>query len=145
MKREINGHVYDTADAKIIASHERGSTHIHRLSSLYRSPQGRYFVVEEREIHGVDGALVTPLTDAMAREWLENHGKADLAGSLFRNGRIYLRIEIDAALLQRIDAATAAEGVSEQTWVLRAIETALAGAPEPTSPVPVAERQWEEA
>lgn len=125
MKREIDGNIYDTADAKVIASYEKGSTHVHRMSSLYRSGDGRYFLVEEQEIHGVDGALLTPLTETMAREWLENHGKADLAGSLFRNGRIFLRIEIDSSLLQRIDAAAATEGVSEQAWVLNAINAAL--------------------
>lgn len=126
MKREIDGHIYDTADAKVIASYEKGSTHVHRMSSLYRSGEGRYFVVEEQEIHGVDGALLTPLTETMAREWLENHGNADLAGSLFRNGRIFLRIEIDSGLLQRIDAAAAAANVSEQAWVIGAIRAALA-------------------
>jgi hypothetical protein len=125
VKREIDGNIYDTADAKVIASYEKGSTHAHRMSSLYRSGDGRYFLVEEQEIHGVDGALLTPLTETMAREWLENHGKADLAGSLFRNGRIFLRIEIDSSLLQRIDAAAATEGVSEQAWVLNAINAAL--------------------
>jgi hypothetical protein len=135
VKREIDGNIYDTADAKVIASYEKGSTHVHRMSSLYRSGDGRYFLVEEQEIHGVDGAMLTPLTETMAREWLENHGKADLAGSLFRNGRIFLRIEIDSSLLQRIeidssllqriDAAAATAGVSEQAWVLNAINAAL--------------------
>jgi hypothetical protein len=125
MKREIDGKMYDTADAKVIASYEKGSTHVHRTSSLYRSNDGRYFLVEEQEIHGVDGALLTPLTETAAREWLERHGKADLAGSLFRNGRIFLRIEIDSGLLQRIDAAAEAAGVSEQAWVIGAINAAL--------------------
>jgi hypothetical protein len=127
LKREIDGRVYDTADAKVIASYEKGSTHVHRMSSLYRSGDGQYFVVEEQEIHGLDGALLTPLTDAMAREWLENHGKADLAGSLSRNGRIFLRLEIDSGLLQRIDAAAEAAGLSEQAWVLSTIHAAFAG------------------
>lgn len=84
------------------------------------------------------------MTDAMAREWLENHGKPGLAGSLFANGRTYLRIEIDAGLLQRIDAAAEASGISEQTWVLRAIEGALAGVA-PASASPAGERGSEEA
>jgi hypothetical protein len=116
--------IYDTALAKVIASHESGSTHVHRISSLYRSAEGRYFVVEEQEAHGVDGPLLTPLTDAMAREWLEKHGKTDLASSLFRNGRIFFRLEIDS------DAAAAAAGVSDQEWMLAAIKAALATIPE---------------
>lgn len=141
MKREIDGHVYDTADARVIASSETGSTHVHRVSSLYRSGEGRYFLVEEQEIHGVDGALLTPLSDAMAREWLEKHGKADLAGSLFRNGRIFLRLEIDSGLLQRIDAAAEAAGLSEQAWVLSAIHAALAGDAASASVSPAGGRQ----
>ena len=126
MKREIDGYVYDTADARVIASYETSSTHVRRLSSLYRSGEGRYFIVEEQETHGVDGALLTPLTDATAQEWLESHGKADLAGSLFKNGRIFLRIEIDSGLLHQIDAAAEAAGQSEQDWVVGAIRGALA-------------------
>jgi hypothetical protein len=30
------------------------------------------------------------------REWLENHGRSDLAGSLLKNGRIFIGIEIDS-------------------------------------------------
>ncbi len=126
MKREFEGTIYDTAHARVIASHETGSTHVHRMSSLYRSAEGRYFVVEEKEVHGVDGALLTPLNDKMAKDWLETHGKAELAGSLFRNGRIFLRIEIDSGLLQRIDAAAEAAGLTEQAWILAAIERGLA-------------------
>ena len=130
MKREIDGHIYDTADARVIASYEKGSTHVRRLSSLYRSEDGRYFVVEEQETHGVDGALLTPLAEATAQEWLESHGKADLAGSLFKSGRMFLRIEIDKDLLQRIDAAAEAAGQSEQDWIIGAISGALPGDPQ---------------
>lgn len=125
MRREISGCTYDTADAEVIASHETGSTHIHRMTSLYRSADGRYFVVEEQEIHGIDGALLTPLTDAMAREWLEKHGKASLAGALFSNGGLFLRIELDAERLCQIDASAQAAGLTEQEWVLAAISAAL--------------------
>lgn len=83
MKREIEGRVYDTTLATLVASHMSSSTHIHRATSLYRAPDGSFFLVEEREAHGVDGALLTPLTGAMAREWLEEHGKAELAATLF--------------------------------------------------------------
>ncbi len=127
MRREIDGYTYDTADARVIASHETGSTHVHRMISLYRCRDGRYFIVEEREIHGVDGALLTPLTEAMARDWLEKHGKAELARSLFKNGRIFLTVEVDSGLFRRIAAAAEAAGVSEQAWVLSAITTTLDG------------------
>lgn len=137
MKREIDGYVYDTSDARVIASHEKGTTHTRRLSSLYRSGEGRYFVVEEQEVYGVDGAQLTPLTEARAQEWLETHGKADIASSLFKTGRIFLRVEIDKDLLWRIDAAAEAAGQSEQAWVVDAINGALANAAAPlasTSP-----------
>jgi hypothetical protein len=58
MKREIDGCIYD-GRAKVIAFHDSGTSHIHRISSLYRSAHGRYFVGEEQEVHGVDGALLT--------------------------------------------------------------------------------------
>ncbi|MFO1155404.1 MAG: hypothetical protein U1E43_00885 [Rhodospirillales bacterium] len=125
MKREIGECIYDTAEAEVIASHETGSTHIHRMTSLYRSTGGRYFLVEEQEVHGIDGALLTPLSDAMAREWLEKHGKASLASALFSAGGLFLRIEIDADRLCQIDAAAQAAGLTEQEWVLGAIGAAL--------------------
>jgi hypothetical protein len=40
------------------------------------------------------------------------------------------RLEIDSALLKRIDAAAAAAGVSDQEWMLAAIKAALATIPE---------------
>lgn len=125
MRREIGGCTYDTADAEVIASHATGSTHIHRVTSLYRSADGRYFLVEEQESQGIDGALLTPLADAMARDWLEKHGKAPLAGALFSDGGLFLRIEIDAERLYQVDAAAQAAGLSEQEWVLAAISAAL--------------------
>lgn len=129
VQRTIDGCVYDTDQATVIASHESGTTHVRRLSSLYRSATGQFFVVEEQQAHGVDGALLTPLSDATARRWLENHGKAETARSLFKNGRIFLRIELDSALLGRMDAAAEAAGLSDQAWILAAIVSALAANP----------------
>lgn len=129
MKREIDGRIYDTGRAEVIASHEGGSAPSHRISTLYRSSEGHYFTVEEQEAHGIDGALLTALTDAMARQWLEDHGKAALAGSLFRSNGFLVRIEVGAELLCRIDCAADAAGLSEQAWVLQAIRAALAAAP----------------
>jgi hypothetical protein len=69
----------------------------------------------KQEAHSIDGVLLTPLTEATAREWLEDYGRSDLAGSLFKNGRIFIiRIEIDIRLLHRIDAAAEAAGMMEQ-------------------------------
>lgn len=65
----------------------------------------------------------------MARQWLENRGKAALAGSLFRSGGFLLRVEVDAELLCRIDCAADAAGLSEQAWVVAAVRAALAAAP----------------
>ena len=68
----------------------------------------------KQEAHSIDGVLLT-LTEATAREWLEDYGRSDLAGSLFKNGRIFIiRIEIDIRLLHRIDAAAEAAGMMEQ-------------------------------
>lgn len=83
----------------------------------------------EQEAHGLQRISLTPLTEAMAREWLYNRGRSDLAGSLSRNGRIFLRIEIDSTLLHRIDAAAEAAGMTEKAWVVAAIKTALGGTP----------------
>lgn len=83
MKREIDGRVYDTTLATLVASHGSSSTHTHRAMSLYQSPEGDFFLVEEREVHGVDGALLTPFTESMAHEWLTEHGRGDVLSKLF--------------------------------------------------------------
>ena len=83
MRREIEGKAYDTTTATVIATHTSDSTHIHRAVSLYQSPTGDYFLVEEREAHGVDGAILTPCTAAMARDWLLGHDLTDRAPQLF--------------------------------------------------------------
>lgn len=83
MKREIDGRVFDTTQATLVASDMSSSTHVHRAVSLYRSADGHYFLVEEREIHGIDGALLTPFSESMAREWLTEHGKGEIASELF--------------------------------------------------------------
>jgi hypothetical protein len=49
MKRQIDGCLYDTPLAKVIASHASGSTHVHQSTSLYRSLEGKYFTVESRK------------------------------------------------------------------------------------------------
>ena len=77
MKRTIDGNVYDTTESILVASHTSGSTHVHRVESLYRSPAGAYFLVEEREVHGVDGVLLTPFSAPMARQWLTERSLAD--------------------------------------------------------------------
>ena len=55
MKREINGRIYDTGRGEVIASHGSGSPPLPGISTLYRSGEGLYFIVEEQEAHGVDG------------------------------------------------------------------------------------------
>jgi hypothetical protein len=89
----------------------------------------------------VDGALLTPVTDAMAREWLGKHGKAALAGSLSKNGRIFLRIGIDADLLRQIDCAAEDVGLFGTGVVLAAISAALAGRRDAGSAGPGDEQQ----
>ena len=128
MQREIDGRLYDTAQATVVASNERTGTHIHRARTLYRSTDGAYFVVEEHEIYGVDGALMTALSDAMARQWLEEHGKADLAQSLFEDHDTPMTLTIGGALRQRVGLSARAAGMSENVWALSVLEAAAESA-----------------
>ncbi len=125
MRQEIEGVVYDTASAALIGSHEVDSTHVRRVTALYRSEQGRYFIVEEHETHGLDGALLLPFTDAMAREWLLAHGKAAAAPGLFEGVPVSVTVDLDGALVARLDHAAQAAGLSRQDWLSAAIAKAL--------------------
>lgn len=125
MRREIDGRVYDTTLAMLVASQEKSSTHIHRATSLYRSADGDFFTVEEREVHGVDSAMLTPLSPEMAREWLEEHGKTNIALSEFEDGKVSVSLELGASLKKRIAADARARGISEEGWMIAALEAAL--------------------
>ncbi len=131
MKRDIDGKIYDTGDARLIASHEVDTTHTRRVTSLYRSPPGDFFLVEEHETHGQDGALLLPFTDDMALKWLETRGKRDIAEELFRDKPATVVIEVDRHMLRTIDEAAGAAGQSRNEWLTAAIESALAGKTEP--------------
>lgn len=131
MKRDIDGKIYDTEAARLIASHEVDTTHTRRVTSLYRSAAGEFFLVEEHETHGQDGALLLPFTDDMALKWLETRGKRDIAEELFRDKPATLVIEIDRHMLRTIDETADATGKSRAEWLTAAIEAALAGRTEP--------------
>jgi hypothetical protein len=101
------------------------------VTSLYRSAAGDFFLVEEHETHGQDGALLLPFTDDMALKWLETRGKRDIAEELFRDIPATLVIEIDRHMLRTIDETAEAAGRSRTEWLTAAIEAALAGRTEP--------------
>lgn len=125
MKREINGRVYDTAAATVIVSYGSDSTHVHRTTSLYQSRDGEFFIVEEQEVHGVDRALLIPMTSAMACEWLKNHGNKELAQSLFNREPETPDLELDSTLKQRVRTAAAVAGLTDRQWIIHAINAAL--------------------
>jgi hypothetical protein len=131
MKRDIDGKTYDTAAARLIASHEVDTTHTRRVTALYRSAGGDFFLVEEHETHGQDGALLLPFTDDMALKWLETRGKRDIAEELFRDKPATVVIEIDRRMLRAVTATAETAGQSRDQWVTAAIEAALAGRTEP--------------
>jgi hypothetical protein len=131
MKRDIDGKTYDTAAARLIASHEVDTTHTRRVTALYRSAGGDFFLVEEHETHGQDGALLLPFTDDMALKWLETRGKRDIAEELFRDKPATVVIEIDRHMLRAVTETAEAAGRSRDEWVTAAIEAALAGRTEP--------------
>ena len=133
MRRDVDGVVYDTTLAIVIASHQSNTTHVHRSTSLFCSSEGRYFLVEEKEAHGVESVQFMPLSDSMAQAWLENHGRSDVASALSKDGRIYLRVELDTALFSDIDAAAKAAGLSYQAWITNVLKTTLADAPSAAS------------
>lgn len=127
MKRTIDEKIYDTDAARLIASHEVDTTHTRRVTSLYRLAAGEFFLVEEHETHGQDGALLLPFTDDMALKWLETRGKRDIAEELFRDKPTTVAIEVDRHTLRVIDETAAAVGQSRTEWLTAAIESALAG------------------
>ncbi len=131
MKRDIDGQTYDTEDARLIASHEVDTTHTRRVTALYRSRAGEFFLVEEHETHGQDGALLMPFTDDMALKWLETRGKRDIAEEMFRDKPATVVIEVDRHLLRVIDQTATAAGRSRAEWLTATIEAALAGEREP--------------
>ncbi len=132
MKRDIDGRNYDTDGARLIASHEVDTTHTRRVTALYRSPAGDFFLVEEHETYGQDGALLLPFTDDMALKWLETRGKRDVAEELFGDRPATLVIEVDRHVLRIIDETAAVAGRTRNDWLTATIEAALAGrAPPP--------------
>jgi hypothetical protein len=131
MRRKIEGKTYDTARATRLASHEVDTTHHRRVATLYQTSEGAFFVVEEQESYGQDGALLIPFTDDMTLQWLETRGKKELAEALFADRAATIAIEIDRHLLHEIDDAASASGKTRKQWLASAIEAAIAGRLDP--------------
>ena len=131
MRRDIEGKTYDTATGTRLASHETDTTHHRRVTTLYQTPKGDFFIVEEQESYGQDGVLLIPLTDDMALQWLETRGKKELAEALFGDQAATIAIDIDRHLLHEIDDAAKAAGKTRKQWLTTAIEASLAGRLEP--------------
>lgn len=91
MKQVIEGKVYDTETAELLHEwrngEEYGDFH-HLVECLFRTPKGSYFLAGEggamtgyvtrvgnNEYSG--GHAITPLLEAEAIEWLEEHGGTD--------------------------------------------------------------------
>lgn len=97
MKRIIDGKMYDTATAELVASWDNGHgirDGCYVLEALYRTKKGSWFV------HGEGGGLsryaerceqnatcggqaIIPLNSDEALEWLSGHGFADKAEQYF--------------------------------------------------------------
>lgn len=90
MKKIINGKLYNTETAKLVANWWNGlgvSDFRNCEESLYLKKTGEYFLFgkggglspyAERRGDGLGyGEKITPLTEEEAREWAENHMEAD--------------------------------------------------------------------
>ena len=96
MKKVVDGKMYNTETAEMVASWDNGySDSDFRCCSetLYRTKKGTFF------LHGEGGAMtswassrgnifdwgenVRPLTDEEAKEWLEHHDEVDALERLF--------------------------------------------------------------
>ena len=96
MKKVMNGKMYNTETAEMVASWDNGyskSDFKCCIETLYRTKKGTFF------LHGVGGAFtewassrgnifdagenVRPLTDEEAKDWLEHHDKVDALERLF--------------------------------------------------------------
>ena len=125
MKRKIDGKTYDTETARLIASHEVDTTHTRRVNTLYRTSTGEYFLLEEHEAHGQDGAMLLPFTDDMALKWLEMRGRFEIAEELFGDKPTTIVMEIDRRMLRTVDETAQAAGKSRDQWLAETIEAAL--------------------
>ena len=92
MRRTINGRSYDTETARLVASDSYASPRefIHWSEELYQKRGGEWFLYGEggplskyavssgqNEMRGSE--RITPLTDAEAKRWVEQHANDDYA------------------------------------------------------------------
>lgn len=142
MKKVINGRLYDTDKARRIGRDDGGSDSMTVWSeTLYQKRTGEYF------IHGEGGAMtkyaasteygnwrsgqkIIPLTAATAREWAEEHLTADEYADIFGlpeegEDAETLHAQIDAALMARLRARAADDGISLRECLERVLSAAL--------------------
>lgn len=82
MKKIINGKLYNTETAERIGRWGKnlpGNDFNYCQKDLYRKKTGEFFLAVD--FYG--GERITPLTEAEAREWVENHLDADKYIAIF--------------------------------------------------------------
>ena len=131
MKKIINNKLYDTDTAKEMGrwSNMADSRNFHWFHEiLYRKRTGEYFLYGEggpmtqysvsiSDNSWSGGEKIIPLSSAKAREWAEEHLDADEYAEIFGmpdegEDVAALNIQIDAALMARLRARAADEGIS---------------------------------
>lgn len=73
MKKIINGIVYDTEEAKKIASNEFGKVTRYDFPRLYMSNDGNYFFYRHRMMYGEDIESIAPVERNIARKWAKEN------------------------------------------------------------------------
>jgi predicted HicB family RNase H-like nuclease len=125
-KRIIDGKAYNTETAVIVwAVEDEGP--FSGGSGLYRTKHGAFFLAWESAEFDASG--IKPLTDEQALQWLELHdASADLLEQLFgpfpEGGAAEVRVSLrlPGTLHQQMVAAAAAQGVSLNTYAMRALQ-----------------------
>lgn len=140
MKRIVHGKAYDTNTSAVIARKEYGTDYENRtnvVDTLYRTPGGAFFVVEETETVDDNGDAVASqyrfetYSAARAQQWVLE-GDVELLDKSFvevpeavaetAEPQATFYIRAPAALKRRVEAATTATGLSINAFVLRALE-----------------------
>lgn len=96
MKKIINGKLYNTETATFIASYENHympSDFRYCEESLYRKRTGEFFLygsggplskyAEPYDNGARSGSAIAPLTEELAREWVENYANVETYVQLF--------------------------------------------------------------
>ena len=129
MKKIINGKIYDTDTARHVAFAAGGDGFSSWQEDLYQKRTGEYFIHGKggpmtKYAHYVDGnnmwsegEKIIPMGAEKARTWAEEHLEADEYAEIFGmpdegEGKAALCIQIDAALMARLRAMAAEDGIS---------------------------------